>query len=101
MADSPWPTIHAERAALAADLASLAASQWSTPGLCPAWTVQQTLAHMAATAQLNAPGFLAGFVASGFRLNVLSEKRLALLSNGSGADTLAAFRAVVDSTVHP
>jgi len=44
MAESPWPTIHAERAALADDLAGLSAEQWATPSLCQGWTVHQVLA---------------------------------------------------------
>ncbi len=33
-ATSPWPIIHTERAALAADLAGLDDRAWSTPSLC-------------------------------------------------------------------
>jgi len=33
-AASPWPAIHAERAALADDLAALTDEQWSTPSRC-------------------------------------------------------------------
>jgi hypothetical protein len=36
-ADSPWPVIHAERAALADDLAVLALERWMTPSLCTGW----------------------------------------------------------------
>jgi hypothetical protein len=38
MADSPWPVIHAERAALADDLAALALDRWRTPSLCAGWS---------------------------------------------------------------
>jgi hypothetical protein len=34
MADSPWPAVHAERKALADDLANLTAQGWRTPSLC-------------------------------------------------------------------
>ena len=48
-----WPTIHAERAALADDLASLTADQWATPSLCEGRTVRETLGHMTAAAAIN------------------------------------------------
>jgi hypothetical protein len=40
-AQSPWPVIHAERAALADDLAALTDEQWAMPSLCGDWTVRQ------------------------------------------------------------
>jgi hypothetical protein len=36
----PWPTIHAERSALVADLESLTDAQWATPSLCAGWSVR-------------------------------------------------------------
>jgi uncharacterized protein (TIGR03083 family) len=50
MASSPWPLIHGEREALAAELASLTDEQWATALLCPGWTVRDVLGHMTATA---------------------------------------------------
>ena len=54
MADSAWPSIHAERRALTQDLAGLTSAQWSTPSLCAGWTVHQVLTHQVATATLAA-----------------------------------------------
>jgi hypothetical protein len=34
-----WPTIHAERRALAADLQTVTGDQWDTPSLCRDWTL--------------------------------------------------------------
>ncbi|MEO8329995.1 MAG: maleylpyruvate isomerase N-terminal domain-containing protein, partial [Candidatus Nanopelagicales bacterium] len=45
VSDSIWPTIHAERRALADDLAGLTPQQWETPSLCDEWNVHQVLAH--------------------------------------------------------
>jgi uncharacterized protein (TIGR03083 family) len=44
-----WPVVHAERRALAADLADLSPEQWQTPSLCAGWSVHDVLAHMVAT----------------------------------------------------
>ncbi len=43
-----WPLIHAERAALAADLAELTGQQWATRSLCDRFTVREVLAHLIA-----------------------------------------------------
>jgi hypothetical protein len=40
-----WSLVHAERAALAADLAELTDQQWATLSLCTEFTVRQVLAH--------------------------------------------------------
>ena len=96
-----WPVIHAERAALAADLASLSAEQWRTPSLCAGWTVHDVLAHQVATAKMTPPKFLAKFAGSGFRFNKLAAKEVAAESAGGPAATLAAFRAVQERTMAP
>ena len=38
-----WPVVHAERAALAAELTGLTDEQWATPSLCEGLTVRQVL----------------------------------------------------------
>ena len=72
-----WPVVHAERRALAADLADLAPERWSTPSLCAGWSVHDVLAHLVATAKETPPGFLVGMLKSGFRISRFTEKRIA------------------------
>ena len=98
---SPWPTIHAERGALAADLTSLTDEQWSTPSLCVGWTVCDVLAHMTATAKTTAPKFLGKFARSGFRFHNMSANDVARETAGSPMDTLAEFRSQITSTSSP
>ena len=43
-----WPLVHAERAALAADLADLTGERWATPARCTGLTVREVLAHLTA-----------------------------------------------------
>jgi uncharacterized protein (TIGR03083 family) len=57
-----WALAHAERAALAADLADLDDARWATPSLCAGLTVREVLAHVTAAASLNALQWLAGVV---------------------------------------
>jgi uncharacterized protein (TIGR03083 family) len=96
-----WPVVHAERRALAADLADLAPERWSTPSLCAGWSVHDVLAHLVATAKETPSGFLVGMLKSGFRISRLTEKRIAEERSGGPAATLAAFRAVETATSAP
>jgi uncharacterized protein (TIGR03083 family) len=57
-----WPLVHAERAALAADLADLAGEQWATPSLCTGLTLREVLAHLTAGAGLGPVRWLAGVI---------------------------------------
>ena len=42
---SPWPTIHAERQALADDLGPIGDAQWATPSLSAPWSVRDVLGY--------------------------------------------------------
>jgi uncharacterized protein (TIGR03083 family) len=101
MTDDTWSVIHRERRALAADLASLTPEQWTTPSLCPDWTVHDVLAHLVSTAKLTPPAFVAGLLGSGFNFNRFTAKRIAAEGAGGPAATLEAFRAVETSTSAP
>jgi uncharacterized protein (TIGR03083 family) len=96
-----WPTIHAERKALADDLRDLTAEQWDTPSLCSQWTVRDVLAHMTSAASLTPPAFVAKLVGCGFSFDKLQESGVAAQRGDSPADTLAHFKAVETSTKHP
>jgi uncharacterized protein (TIGR03083 family) len=96
-----WPMVHSERTALAQDLASLSDAQWSSTSLCGDWTVQDTLAHLTATAKINGFAFFPKLVASGFRLTSMQKKDIATEKGASPSDTLSRFSSVVDSVKHP
>ncbi|MDP9094222.1 MAG: maleylpyruvate isomerase family mycothiol-dependent enzyme [Actinomycetota bacterium] len=93
MSESIWPTIHAERTALADDLSDLSAEQWYTPSLCDAWNVHEVLAHQLSAAKMTPPKFLGKFAASGFKFNDYVAKQVAIEAAGGPAATMAAFRA--------
>lgn len=101
MPASPWPIIHAERSALAADLASLPDAAWATPSLCQGWTVQQVLGHMTQTASMTPVSFLTHFARAGFRFNVMIEKDAAARASGAPRDTLAQFTSYIGATMAP
>src|SRR6266568_1297384 len=100
-AESPWPEIHAERAALAEDLAGLSDEQWVTPSLCADWTVRDVLGHLTATARMTPARFIAAFAASGFRFHPMNAKNVIGETTGTPADGQARFRAVIPATTHP
>lgn len=101
MVESPWPTIHAERGALANDLAALTDEQWSLTSLCPDWTVHQVLGHQVATAKMSPATFFVKLAGAGFNFTKFSNTALALEAAGGPAATLAAFRGVQTSTKSP
>ena len=101
MADSIWPTIHAERAALADDLDGLTDAQWSTRSLCSEWDVHQALAHLVSAAMMTPPKFARKFAAARFNFDRFAAGEVARQSRGRPAETLAAFRAVQGRTSAP
>jgi uncharacterized protein (TIGR03083 family) len=96
-----WPTIEAERKALAADLRGLSADQWSTTSLCTEWSVQDALAHMTATAKITPAAFFGKICASGFSFSRLQSKDIAAERGNSGGDALTRFETVFSSRSHP
>jgi uncharacterized protein (TIGR03083 family) len=98
---SPWPLIHAERRALAEDLASLDDAQWSTPSLCGDWTVRDVLGHMTATARMTPARFLTEMAGSGFRFNAMNAKNVRRETAGTPAQGLAEFRGLESRTTSP
>jgi uncharacterized protein (TIGR03083 family) len=100
MAD-PWPLIHAEREALADDLATVTDEQWATPSLCAGWSVRDVLAHMAATAKMTPPAFFVAMAAAGFRFNTMTARGVARETAGTPAEGLAEFRRYTQATSHP
>jgi uncharacterized protein (TIGR03083 family) len=99
--DQIWPSIHEERRALAKNLADLEPSQWSTPSLCPGWTVEDVLAHLTATAKKSSPDFFLGLASTGFRFNAMTAKDVSREKGSSGAATLENFNSVLGTTRHP
>ncbi|MEV7862666.1 maleylpyruvate isomerase family mycothiol-dependent enzyme [Streptomyces hirsutus] len=96
-----WSSVHAERAALAADLAGLADERWVTPSLCTGLNVREVLAHLTAGASLNGPRWLAGVIRCRFDFDQQVAMRLAEQMGATPAETLDRFRRAVPSTTKP
>ena len=100
-ASGSWSLVHAERAALAADLADLTDEQWATLSLCTGFTVRQVLAHLTAGASLNPVRWLAGVIRCRFDFDQQVAMRLAEQLGATPAETLARFGRIVTSTIKP
>src|SRR5260370_29107302 len=96
-----WSLVHAERAALAADLADLTDQQWATLSLCTGFTVRQVLAHLTAGASLNPVRWLAGVIRCRFDFDKQVAMRLAEKLGATPTETLARLRCVVTSKIKP
>ncbi|MFI2410143.1 maleylpyruvate isomerase family mycothiol-dependent enzyme [Streptomyces sp. NPDC018947] len=96
-----WPSIHAERAALAADLAELTDEQWATPSLCAGLTVREVLAHLTAGASLTPVSWLAGVIRCRFDFDKQVAVRLAEQLGEGPDETLERFRRIVPSRTKP
>jgi uncharacterized protein (TIGR03083 family) len=96
-----WALVHAERAALADDLAGLDAEQWRHDTLCGGWDVEQVVAHLTAAASLSQRQWLRSMLAARFRPDVHNQRRLAEHRGSTPAETLDRFRAVITSTTAP
>ncbi|MEV0436198.1 maleylpyruvate isomerase family mycothiol-dependent enzyme [Nocardia sp. NPDC050413] len=92
---------HAERAALADDLAHLDDDQWHRPSLCGDWTVEDVVAHLTAGASTGRLRWLGSVLAARFDFDKHNERRKADHLGTTPAETLERFRAIVDSTTAP
>src|SRR5215813_11489538 len=94
-----WALVHAERAALAKDLAGLGAEQWRHDTLCGEWDVEQVVAHLIAAVSLNQWQWLRSMLGARFRPDVHNQRRLVEHCGSISAETLDRFRAVIISTI--
>jgi len=101
VSESIWPTIHAERRALADDLADLTPEQWAMPSLCDGWTIHDVLAHQLSAEKMTPPKFFKNMVAARFDFGRFAGKQVEIEGAGGPAATLAAFRAESGRTNAP
>ena len=98
---SIWPTIHAEREALADDLAGLSAEQWRHASLCEEWAVHDVLAHLLGLALMTPFGFLRRLAVARFDFDRYADSLIAEVRREPPSATLAAFREATPRTSAP
>ncbi|MFG1677659.1 maleylpyruvate isomerase family mycothiol-dependent enzyme [Micromonospora sp. NPDC049282] len=96
--DDLWALAHAERAALADDLAGLDAAQWAQRSLCGRWSVEQVVAHLTAAASLGRARWLVSVLGARFDFDRHNDRRLAEHRGADPAETLEWFRRIIRST---
>ncbi|MBV9821183.1 MAG: maleylpyruvate isomerase family mycothiol-dependent enzyme [Actinobacteria bacterium] len=101
VAETIWPTIHAERQALIDDLTGLRPEQWQARSLAQPWTVHDVLAHLVAAARMTPLRFFPGLAGVGFDFHRFMDKLVARERAGGPEATLASFRAVRLRTSSP
>jgi uncharacterized protein (TIGR03083 family) len=98
---SIWSMVHAERAALADELAELDQDQWCQPSLCGRWIIEEVVAHLTAAASIGRLRWIASVLGAQFNFNLHNDRRLAEYRGGNPAETLERFRRVSNSTAAP
>lgn len=101
MAADVWPTIHAEREALIADLEGLKPEQWSAATMCGHWNVHQVAGHLTSLAKMSSGKFFGQFIGSGFNFEKYAEKGIAQETAGGPEATIAALKAAKLKTSAP
>jgi len=93
-----WAAVHAERTALADDLAPLDDTRWARPSLCEGWSVEDVVAHLTAAASVGRVRWVTSIVGARFDADVHNARRLAEHRGPTPAQTLERFRRVLTST---
>lgn len=96
-----WPIVHAERAALIADLEQLTDDQWEQPSLCGGWTVHDVVAHIVDTALTTRLGFAFSLARAGFDLDRQNADGVRRERGPTPGATLLTLREVADRTWTP
>lgn len=99
--DHLWALMHAERAALADDLATLTPEQWRHSTLCGKWNVEDVVAHLIAAASMNQLRWLRSMIGARFRVDMHNQRRVAEFRGRTPEETLGRFRQIIDSTTSP
>lgn len=90
-----WTIVHAERAALIADLEGLDGEAWDIPSLCEGWTVRDVAAHLVDSALTTRIGFVSGLVRARFDFDRQNERGIEKHRGVDPSDTLRRMREVV------
>jgi uncharacterized protein (TIGR03083 family) len=96
-----WAAVHAERSALAEDLAGLNEDQWAERSLCGRWVVEEVVAHLTAAASIGSLRWMGSILAARFDADLHNQRRLEEQRGANPSETLSRFRAVIRSTKAP
>jgi uncharacterized protein (TIGR03083 family) len=96
-----WPMVHAERAALIADLARVDGAQWATASLCEGWTVHDVVAHLVDVARTTRLSFVLAMLRARFDFDRQNAHGVERERGASPQETLDRLRAVATRKAAP
>lgn len=96
-----WSLVHAERAALVDDLATLAPAQWDVPSWCSGWSVHDVAAHLVDNARATTARLVVAMVRARFDFDRQNDQGVARERGADPAETWARLRSVVGRTDTP
>ncbi|WP_454296176.1 maleylpyruvate isomerase family mycothiol-dependent enzyme [Salana multivorans] len=96
-----WEIVHAERTALAADLAAVPGERWATPSLLPGWDVHDVVAHLVDTALTTRISFVWRMLRARGDFDRDNEVGIRAQRRETPAGTLAALQATAALTRTP
>lgn len=96
-----WEHIATERLRAAEFFESLHGDDWDAPSLCAQWSVRDVLAHIVATAEIGAGGFLAGMARNGFRFNQMTVNDVRGMRSVATDELVDRLRTASTSRRHP
>ena len=96
-----WPMVHAERAALIADLEHIEDAQWEQPSLCDGWTVHDVVAHMVDVARTTPISFVVDIVRARLDFDRQNARGVERARGASPQETLERLREVASRTSTP
>jgi uncharacterized protein (TIGR03083 family) len=96
-----WPVVHAERAALIADLEQLDDASWDAASLCTGWTVHDVVAHVVDTAVTTRVGFVVDLARARFDFDRQNERGVRRERQASPEHTLQRLREVAERRSTP
>ncbi len=89
-----WAMVHAERAALIADLEALDEASWAEPSLCGGWSVHDVVAHLVDSARTTRLGFVVGLARARFDFDRQNARGVQRRRGASPAESLDRLRQV-------
>ncbi|NMN97223.1 maleylpyruvate isomerase family mycothiol-dependent enzyme [Antrihabitans stalactiti] len=96
-----WTIVHAERAALIADLEAIDDQQWDEPSLCGEWSVHDVVAHLIDTARTTRLSFVIALARARFDFDRQNTRGVERWRGASPQETLEQLRRVATRTSTP
>lgn len=90
-----WSMIHTERQRLYDQTQSLTAEQWQSPALVGSWTLEQTIAHLAAGAEQSVAAWLHSVFSARFDFELHKERGVVTRLGTSPAETLDRYERAI------